>query len=150
MRKKDRQRSEKEAYEYLERAQWGVLSLSAGDLPYGVPLSHAVLGGTVYAHCAKEGQKLDFISANPRGCFTAVASVEVLRDKGSVHYECVMAFGPIRVVESAEERLKAFDAINAKYTESFELGRSFVEKWGADAAVVALDVERITAKCALG
>jgi nitroimidazol reductase NimA-like FMN-containing flavoprotein (pyridoxamine 5'-phosphate oxidase superfamily) len=146
MHKKSRQRGEKEAYEYLEKAQWGVLALAADGLPYGVPLSHAVSGKTLYAHCALEGQKLDFIRANPKGCFTAVSFMEVLRSKGSVRYESVMAFGPVRIVETEEERLKAFDAINEKYTETFELGRSFVEKWGKNAAVIALDVERITAK----
>lgn len=146
MRKKERKRSETEAYEFLEKAQWGVLSLCEDGLPYGVPLCHAVLGKTIYAHCALEGQKLDFIRANPQGCFTAVPFMEVLRGKGSARYECAMAFGPVRIVEGEEERLKAFDAINAKYTESFDLGRSFVEKWGKDAAVIALDIGRITAK----
>lgn len=148
MRKKDRQRSEQEAYEYLDRAEWGVLALAANSLPYGVPLSHAVLNKTIYAHCALEGQKLDFIRVNPNGCFTAVPYAESLRSKGSVKYDCVMAFGQVRIVNNEEERLKAFDAINAKYTESFDLGRSFVEKWGKDATVLALDIERITAKSA--
>jgi nitroimidazol reductase NimA-like FMN-containing flavoprotein (pyridoxamine 5'-phosphate oxidase superfamily) len=146
MRKKDRQRGEKEAFEYLEKAQWGVLSLAAGGLPYGVPLCHAVSGRTIYAHCAREGQKLDFIRMNAKACYTAVAHGEPLRDKGSVEYECVMAFGPVRIVEDAGERMMAFDAINAKYTDSAELGRSFVEMWGNNTVVLALDIGRITAK----
>lgn len=146
MRRKTRQRGESDAYEYLDRAQWGVLSLAAEGLPYGVPVSHAVSGRTIYFHCALEGQKLDFIRKNPYGCFTAVAFAETLRGEGSVNYDCVMAFGPLRVVEDETERLKGFDAINAKFTESAELGRKFIEQWGKDAAVVALDVGRITAK----
>lgn len=146
MRKKDRQMSEAAAYEYLNRAEWGVLSLAADSLPYGVPLSHAVSGKTIYAHCALEGQKLDFIKSNPLGCFTAVVFAQTQRQRGSVEYDSVMAFGPVRIVEDPAERLAGFDAINAKFTEGFELGRSFVEKWGKDAAVIALDIERITAK----
>lgn len=146
MRKKDRQKSEAEAYEYLDRAEWSVLSLCANGLPYGVPVSHAVSGKTIYFHCALEGQKLDFIKANPRACLTAVASATTLRDKGSVQFESVMAFGPVRIVENEAERMAGFDAINGKFTESEALGRSFVEKWGHAAAVVALDIERITAK----
>jgi uncharacterized protein len=146
MRRKNRQRSEEDAYEYLNRAQWGVLCLCADGLPYGVPVNHAIAGKTIYIHCAREGQKLEFIRANPKGCFTAVPSMEVLRSEGSAKYESVMAFGPLRIVEEPTERLAGFDAINAKYTESFDLGRSFVEKWGAKTALVALDIERITAK----
>lgn len=146
MRKKNRQKSEAEAYEYLDRAEWGVLSLAADGLPYGVPLSHAVTGNTIYFHSAREGQKLDFIRANPKGWFTAVASAETLRAEGTVRFECVMASGQLRVVEDERERQAGFDAINRKFAETPELGRSFVEKWGKDAAVMAMDIERITAK----
>lgn len=146
MRRKNRQMSEADAYDYLNRTEWGILSLCAEGLPYGVPVSHAVSGKTIYFHCALEGQKLDFIRKNPLACFTAVAYAETLRTKGSMSYESVMAFGPVRIVEDPAERLAGFDAINAKFTESMELGRSFVEKWGKDAAVAALDIQRITAK----
>jgi nitroimidazol reductase NimA-like FMN-containing flavoprotein (pyridoxamine 5'-phosphate oxidase superfamily) len=148
MRKKNRQRSEAEAYEFLNRAEWGVLSLCAEGLPYGVPVCHALVGKTLYIHCALEGQKLDFIRANPTGCFTAVASFQAVRSEGSALYESTIALGSVRIVEDAAERLAGFDAINEKYTDGFELGRSFVQKWGARAAVVALDIEHITAKSA--
>ena len=146
MRRKKNQRSEQEAYEYLNRAEWGVLSLCADGLPYGVPMSHATVGKIIYLHAALEGQKLDFIRANPKACFTAVASAEVLRTMGSMSYECVMAFGTMRMVEGDEERLAAFDAINARFTDGFELGRTFVDKWAQRTAVLALEIERITAK----
>lgn len=146
MRRKNLQRGEEDAFRFLDGAQWGVLSLCAGGLPYGVPLSHGRVGRTLYFHCALEGQKLEFIKENPAACFTAVPFAETLRRKGSVDYDCVMAFGPVRVVVDETERLKGFDAINERFTEGFELGRSFVAKWGADALVLALDIGRITAK----
>ena len=147
MRRKKNQLPDEKAYELLNIAQWGVLSLCDGNgLPYGVPLSHALVGNTLVFHCAMEGQKLDFIGENINGCYTAVASAEVLRSHGSIKYESVMAFGPMRIVHDPAQRLAGFDAINAKYTETYELGRSFVEKWGANAALIAMDIERITAK----
>lgn len=146
MRRKKHERGEQAAIDYLNSAEWGVLSLAAEGLPYGVPLSHALVGRTLYFHCAREGQKLDFIRANPLGFFTAVASADVKRSQGSVEFESAMAFGPVRIVDDPAERLAAFDAINARFTESFELGRTFVKEWGADASVLALDIERITAK----
>ena len=146
MRRANLQRSESEAYDFLNRAEWGVLSVCDGGIPYGVPMSHAVLGKTIYFHCALEGQKLDFIKANPKGCFTAVSHAVVLRKKGSAEYESVMAYGPLRIVDDPEERLKGFDVINEKFTDGFELGRVFVEKWGADALVLALDIEHLAAK----
>lgn len=146
MRRKKYERSEQDAYEYLNRADWGVLSLCAEGLPYGVPVNHAVSGKTIYFHCALEGQKLDFIRANPNACFTAVASAAVMRTKGSTAYESVMAFGSVRIVEDEADRIAGFNAINAKFTDGEELGRSFFEKWGKAARVLAMDIERITAK----
>lgn len=146
MRRKNCQKSEADAFKYLDRAEWGVLSLAAKGLPYGVPLSHAVIGSTIYFHCALEGQKLDFIRSNPIGWFTAVAHAETLRAEGSVCYECAMAYGRLRIVEDETERQRGFDAINDKFAETAGHGRSFVEKWGKAAAVLAMDIERITAK----
>jgi uncharacterized protein len=147
MRRKNDQQSEQMAYEYLNRAQWGVLSLCADGLPYGVPVNHAASGKTIYIHGALEGQKIDFIKSNSKGWFTAVPHMKVLPNDGSTNYESVMAAGSIRIVEDPAERLAGFDAINAKYTNGFELGRSFVEKWGARTVLIALDIELITAKC---
>ncbi len=147
MRRKKNELTEEQALDILDRAQWGVLSLSDGDgLPYGVPLNHTRVGRKLVFHCALEGQKLDFLRANPKGWFTAVASAEVLRDRGSTRYESAMAAGPLRIVEGDEARLAAFDAINAKYTAGFDLGRSFVEKWGKAALVLEMDIELLTAK----
>jgi len=146
MRRKKYERSEQDAYAFLDRADWGVLSLCAGDLPYGVPLNHAVCGKTIYFHCALEGQKLNFLRANPKACFTAVASARAIRTRGSTAYECAMAFGTVRIVEDEAERLTGFNAINGKLTDGEELGRSFIEKWGNAALVLALDIERLTAK----
>lgn len=147
MRRKNRELPEEKALEILDRAQWGVLSLCDGDgLPYGVPLNHARLGRKLVFHCAKEGQKLEFLKANPKGWFTAVASEQVLRDRATTKYESAMAAGTLRIVEDDAERLAAFDAINAKYMQSVELGRSIVEKSGAAALILEMDIERLSGK----
>ncbi len=146
MRRKKYEKTEQDGWAYLDRAEWGVLSLCADGLPYGVPLSHARVGSTLYFHCALEGQKLEFLKANPVAMFTAVASAKVLRARGSTAYECAMAFGKVRVVEHDEERPVGFNAINGRFTEDKALGLSFIEKWGKDALVLAMDVERVTAK----
>ena len=146
MRRKKYEKTEQDGWAYLDRAEWGVLSLCAEGLPYGVPLNHARVGSTLYFHCAPEGQKLEFTKANPRAVFTAVASARVLRARGSTAYECAMAFGAVRVVTDEAERLAGYNAINSRFTESVDLGSSFIEKWGSNALVLAMDVERVTAK----
>lgn len=147
MRRKNRELPEEQALDILDRAQWGVLSLSDGDgLPYGVPLNHARVGNKLVFHCAKEGQKLEFLKANPRGWFTAVASAQVLSDKGTTLFESAMAAGTLRVVEDEDGWLAGFNAINAKFTATPDLGREFVAKWGAAALILEMDIERLTGK----
>ena len=53
MRRKDRMIGEDEAYELLKNCEYAVMStVNAEDgAPYGVPVSHAVSGRFVYAHC---------------------------------------------------------------------------------------------------
>lgn len=147
MRRKNRELPEDKALDIVDRAQWGVLSLSDGQgLPYGVPLNHARMGRKLVFHCAKEGQKLDFLKTNPQGWFTAVASEQVLREQGTTQYESAMVGGAVRIIEDEAGRLAAFDAINAKFTEGFELGREFVAKWAAAAVILEMDIERISGK----
>ena len=146
MRRKKNEQDEAAAFQYLQAAPWGVLSLAAEGLPYGVPMSHALEGRTLYLHCALQGQKMDFIRKNPVGCYTAVSYAETLPKKGSVAYESVMAFGPLRVAEDEAERLVAFRAINRQHGVSDADGERFIQKWGKGALILALDIERITAK----
>lgn len=147
MRRKANQRDEAAAYDYLKAATWGVLSLAADGLPYGVPLSHGLIGKTLYFHSAREGQKIDFLRANPVGWYTAVPSQVILPAGATVHYECVMACGPLRVVEEERERHDGLHAINLQNGILGEDSERFIAADGPRALVLALDIERITAKC---
>ncbi|MDE6997422.1 MAG: pyridoxamine 5'-phosphate oxidase family protein, partial [Oscillospiraceae bacterium] len=62
MRRKDRERDAAFAWEVFDKAPFGVLSLRDGEGGYGVPISPARIGETVYFHCARTGKKLDCIA----------------------------------------------------------------------------------------
>ena len=94
MRNGKRKTTYAQARDILERGQYGVLSCICDDgLPYGVPLSYALSGNSLYFHCAPEGQKLDNIMHDSRVCFTVVTEGENLGEKLTMRYESAMAFG---------------------------------------------------------
>lgn len=58
MRRKDREQSEEFGWNVLETCPYAVLSTTDDEgLPYGIPVSPAVLDGAVYFHSAKHGTK---------------------------------------------------------------------------------------------
>ena len=52
MRRKDRERDPAFAWSIFDRASYGVLSMRDEEGGYGVPISPARIGETVYFHCA--------------------------------------------------------------------------------------------------
>ena len=73
MRRHDRAASVEQAWEILENAEFMTLSMMGAEgVPYGVTLSFARVGGSLYFHCANEGYKLDSLRKNPAVCVNAL------------------------------------------------------------------------------
>lgn len=147
MRRVDRQMSEAEAKELLERGEFGILAtVDSTGQPYGVPLNYVYFNDAVYFHCALIGKKLNDIAANPQVCFTVVGNTQVLPDKFATNYESVMVFGAAAIVEELE-REAMFEALIQKYSAAFiEAGHTYIEKFRAATQVVKISVTQITGK----
>ena len=73
MRRSDRATTAEKAWEILEKAEYMTLSMMGAEgVPYGVTLSFARVGESLYFHCASEGYKLDSLRKNPTVCVNAV------------------------------------------------------------------------------
>ncbi len=147
MRRVDRQMSEAEAKELLERGELGILAtVDSTGQPYGVPLNYVYFNDAVYFHCALIGKKLNDIAANPQVCFTVVGNTQVLPDKFATNYESVMVFGAAAVVDESEKNAM-FEALIQKYSAAFiEAGHAYIEKFRAATQVVKISVTHITGK----
>jgi nitroimidazol reductase NimA-like FMN-containing flavoprotein (pyridoxamine 5'-phosphate oxidase superfamily) len=119
MRRKDRETTEAEARELLERGEYGVLAtVSADGAPYAVPLSYCVIDNGIYFHCALEGHKLENIAADSRASFCVVGVTEVLPEKFSTRYESVIVAG--RVTEAFDaEKQRGLEGLVEKYSAAF-------------------------------
>ena len=67
-------KDKEELVELLKGGKFAVISLSKENETYIVTLSYGYdeSKNAFYFHCAKEGQKLDFIKANPYICGTVI------------------------------------------------------------------------------
>lgn len=148
MRRKDREIGRAEAEEVLAKGAYGVLSLNGAEGPYGVPVCHALLRGTVYFHCATTGHKLDLLKADDRVSFCVVGGAEALPAAFSMKYRSAIVSGRAAEVTDRVEKLAALDALVLKYSgpEYAAAGRTKGEAALAATAVYAIKPETITGK----
>lgn len=89
----------------LENGKYGVVGLSKNDEPYVVTLSYGYdkVENTLYFHCAKKGQKIDFIKANPRACVTIIEDNGFDDETCEHSYKSLIVRGKIELVQDREE-----------------------------------------------
>ena len=147
IRRQDRLLDESRARELLQAGEYGVLSMATEQGGYGVPINYALVGDTLYLHCAPEGRKLRAIGADERVSFCVVGHSRVVSANFTTEFESVIAHGRARVVEAEEERRMALRAIVEKYsTEHAEEGFAAIERSLHRTAVIAVKVESFSGK----
>ncbi|MCL1889448.1 MAG: pyridoxamine 5'-phosphate oxidase family protein [Desulfovibrionaceae bacterium] len=91
-----------ELEEIIRRAEYGVLSMVDGAVPYAVPVNPAWDGRYFYVHCALEGRKLEVLRANPRTQLCLIAEARLLhKDKPcacTMHYRSVLVDGRAEIL----------------------------------------------------
>lgn len=145
MRRQDRARDAAFAWEVFDRAPYGILSMKDGEGGYGVPVSPARIGESVYFHGALEGKKLQCLAACPEVTVTAVDFVGPAYF--SVNYRSAILRGRAVVVEDEAEKREALRAISQRYCP--ELMEGF-DRYAAGmldkTCVCRVDVAEITGK----
>ena len=146
MRRKDRLMTNDEAFSILEKGEYGFLSTSSNNEPYGVPLNYCLIDGYIYFHCALEGRKIDNITDNPKVSFCAVGNTEILPGQFATKYESCIIQGYAN--ESFEkEKQKALAGLIHKYSENFiSEGLEYIEKLKDKTRVFKLTIVSISGK----
>jgi nitroimidazol reductase NimA-like FMN-containing flavoprotein (pyridoxamine 5'-phosphate oxidase superfamily) len=109
--------SRREMEAILTHEHVGYLGLSKDGMPYVVPVTFGYVGGKILFHCSPEGQKLDYIKANPRVCFTVARQYGpmVAHPQGArchAHSDSVVCYGTARIVVDPEERRKILNVFS--------------------------------------
>lgn len=104
----------------LKDGQVGYLALAKEGQPYLVPLNYLYEKGLIYFHCALQGRKIDYIRANPKGCFqTGEVGGLISGDNPCSHnysYRSVIVEGTVEEVVDPAEKENILRLITAKYS----------------------------------
>jgi len=147
MRRQDRQISESEAIEILQKGEFGVLSICTPDSGgYGIPLNYAFKNKAIYFHCALEGSKLEYLRQNNRVSFCVIGRTNVLPSQFGTVYESAIASGVVTEVEG-EEKHEALMLFLEKYSADYiQEGTEYMIKAFKRVKVIKLSIETITGK----
>ena len=137
----------------IDRSQIGVLALTDGDQPYGVPLHFGYKWEedkpVFYFHGAKTGRKVNIIAKNPKASFSCVASQTIVPSKpgnpcaAGAKYESVIVDGTCSIVESDEEKVEGLVNFMKHYNERTG---PFSAANLTRTAIIKLVADRITGK----
>ena len=150
MRRTRQQLPEAEARAILSRSTAGTLALLGDDgYPYAVPLSYALCGDRLYFHCAKTGHKIDAIRRCDKASFCVIDRDDVIPEEFTTHYRSVIAFGRVRVLESAAEMRTAIEAITEKYSPDQPGAAASIESGMSRLCIIEFAIEHLSGKEAL-
>ena len=102
--------------------------------------------GHLYFHCAKQGHKLDAIRAYDRVSFCVLSDGEKEPDSWWYHFQSVVCFGRIHVVEDPARTDVLLRRLGAKYfPEGYDL-EGDMSKNAPNALVLDMQIEHISGK----
>ena len=151
MRRNRQQLSAEECQRILGRCTSGVLALTGdGGYPYAVPLSYVYADGAIIFHSAVEGYKVDAIRRDNRCSFCVIDRDDVKPDEFTTHFRSVIAFGRIRILEDADDKVQALRLLGRRYAPDDESGLQHeIDKSLDRVLLLRLDIEHLSGKQAI-
>lgn len=114
LRKKEKEISDKnEINEILKNGKYAIIGFSANNDPYLVTLSYGydMQNERLYFHCALKGQKIDYLTKNPKVCATVIEDKGYVKDFCEHKYSSLIIRGSIRVVDELDEKKHGLDVL---------------------------------------
>ena len=151
IRRQERTLSYDKAFELLQNAEYGFLSLgeSKNGYAYGVPISFFfdMECNALYFHCALEGHKLENIRRNNCVSFCVVGKTQTLPEKFATIYESVIVFGKAEIATTDEEKRIALTKLLEKYSpDHLDSGIKYMEHAIHKTLTFKIKIDKITAK----
>lgn len=145
MRRKDRQCDELAFMAYvLDNAETLFLAFHDGAFPYVLPFNFVARDNKIYLHSAREGHKIDLISANNHVAFSACLDPVIDQARFTTYYKSVCGKGMAFLVEDAAEKAAALAMLAEKYRALCKIPtpRAVIEKL----AIIRIDIVVLTGK----
>lgn len=149
MRRSKQQISESECAELLKAEKRGVLSLIGdGGYPYGIPIDHFYCeeNGRLYFHCAKEGHKIDALTACDKASYCVTDDGYRKDGEWALNIKSVIVFGRISPVGDNEKTLEMCRRLAEKFTDDTDCINDEIERCKDRVMCLELVPEHITGK----
>ncbi|MFC4777052.1 pyridoxamine 5'-phosphate oxidase family protein [Paenibacillus sp. GCM10023252] len=154
-----------EIEQFLQEMSFGHLAAVGADgWPTLTPLNYAYVGGKVYLHGSRAGEKMRTIAADGRVTFSVAKEYAILPSyytdpllacPATAYFKSVLFYGHAVVVEDLEEKAAAFEGLMRKLQP--EGGYKTITADDRDyrgqlkgVAVIRIDAERVSAKFKFG
>jgi len=135
MRREDRQITNNEAIEILNKGEYGVLSMCTTDNQgYGVPLNYTFTDNALY------------FKINNKVSFCVVGKTQVIPAKFGTLYESALVSGSILDVEGAEKQDALMLFIEKYSPEYITEGKAYIESFYSRVHIIKLSIESISGK----
>jgi nitroimidazol reductase NimA-like FMN-containing flavoprotein (pyridoxamine 5'-phosphate oxidase superfamily) len=151
MRKIEKEiKDKKDLIDVIKGGKFSIISMCNENEPYIVTLSYGYDESkhALYFHCAKEGQKIDFIKANPSVCGTVIEDNGYEEGCGQA-FRSVVFTGTMELVKEIEEKKYGFEAIlNQLEKDPNSVRDKFIKKDETyeNSGMLRLDITDITGK----
>jgi nitroimidazol reductase NimA-like FMN-containing flavoprotein (pyridoxamine 5'-phosphate oxidase superfamily) len=134
----------------LKSGKYTMISMCKENEAYLVTLSYGYdeIKNSLYFHCAKEGQKIDFIKSNPFVCGTVIEDNGYENGCGQA-YRSVIFRGKMIIVDDLQEKKKGFEMLlNQLENDPTAIKSKFFEKDEAyeNTGMLRLDIINISGK----
>ena len=116
--------------------------------PYGIPMDHwySETDHTIYFHCAKEGHKIDAISACDKVSYCVMDEGYRKEGEWALNIKSVIVFGRINVVEDETKKLEICTNLVKKFTNDEEYLEKELTNSFSRVNCLALVIEHMSGK----
>jgi nitroimidazol reductase NimA-like FMN-containing flavoprotein (pyridoxamine 5'-phosphate oxidase superfamily) len=136
----------------LVKAQVGrIATQSPEGYPYVVPMHFVYYNEKIYTHGLPKGQKLEYITQNPKVGFEVDEMIGLLYEGVDVachtntEFNSVIILGNAKVLTDLEYKKEVLNKIVDKYTPHFS-GKELSENMVRGTAVIEISVQKCTGK----
>ena len=143
MHKAERQLSDADTMAILKKGDDGY--------PYATPINYIIVDDKLYIHSAPYGYKIECLKRDPKCCFSAIISAEIIPSKITAAFESVVMTGTAVFVEDRAEKQAALEAfVTQKHHGYEEIGFKMIEKMFDKTALLRIDPISTTGKAYQG
>ena len=131
----------------LNERQTGILGCIGDEgYPYTVPVNYVYSDGKIFFHCAKDGHKIDAITANDK--VSLCIYDEGYREEGdwALNIKSVVIFGTMKIVEDMDKKLEICRGLASNFPAGDGYAEDEFRKLGKVVCCLQLTPDHMTGK----